>query len=577
MRTVALWLLLAAATSSQGVIGGGGSGLPQSPVPQNPPRDARPIVTTGTGSIRGRVTVGDTGAPIRRATVNLNGGPRTRGVDTDHEGRFEFNNLPAGTYTLMVNAGNHRPGYQSTPFGGSSSSSSPFPRGKPIELADGQRIDNLDVALLRTGVITGRVTDSDGEPAARVQVVAWILRPGSQPTQQMGGMQTDDLGHFRLFGLPPGDYIVRATPQQFGGGPADVESEPTGFAPTYAPGTPVRSDAMRLRVARGAQVSTDIRLLETRLYTISGTVLNAKGEATRNTNVMLARRDDFGGSSFGASVSPAGTFTIRNVPPGDYEVVARYSPPRESAGPVQGPDPGQEFASVKIDVSNGNVDGVVLAMRPSPVVTGQIVFEDETPEGRRPSLSAQSTDRQIFAGSPVVEVKDTTFTIRNIFSPAVIRGSVGGTPGWGLKAVLLHGKDITDHPTTFTAGDSGHLQVVFTGRAPSVEGLVTDDAGKPVIDASVLLFGHDPVTWQPRSSYFRTAPIAKDGKYVMNGLREGRYFAVALPAEIAMGMMNAAQPSAEFLESLSKVATAVTLNAGEKRPVDLRVVRFQEQ
>jgi hypothetical protein len=72
----------------------------------------------------------------------------------------------------------------------------------------------------------------------------------------------------------------------------------------------------------------------------------------------------------------------------------------------------------------------------------------------------------------------------------------------------------------------------------------------------------------------RMGRVMKEGRYTLAVLREGRYYAVAVPPEI---MMTAAQAGAEMLEALSKVATAVTLNAGEKRPVDLTLVRFQEQ
>jgi hypothetical protein len=568
MRAFALWLLLAAATSAQGVIGGQVSGLPQAP-----PRDPGVAPLTGTGSIRGRITAADTGAPLRRALVNLGGPQKMRGTYTDHEGRYEFNDLPPGTYNLFVNPGSHRAGYQSTPYGASPSSFGFNMRPKPIELADGQRIANLDVALLRTGVITGRVTDADGQPAARVQVGAWLIRPGSDPAQTSSA-QTDDLGQFRLFNLMPGDYFIMANPPMGGGGPADIEGEPTGFAPTYAPGTPVRSEATRLRVARGAEVSADIQLFETRVHSISGTVVTSKGDAVGNVSVMLMRSETATGPRAGASVTPAGTFTIRNVPPGEYDLVARYMPPREPGTMIQGPNPDQEYGFVRVDVRMSDLTGVVLATQPGATVAGEIVLEGETAEGRRASLHAQTTERRAFMGPPLLEVKESTFSMRNAFGPVVLRGSVGGAPGWGLKAVLLRGKDITDVPTTFTASDSGHLQVVFTDKAPSVEGVVVDESGKPAAEAAIILFGRDPSTWQPRSSYYRTGRIVKDGRYAINGLREGQYYAVAVPLDVPL---NLGQPSAELLESLSKVATAVTLNAGEKRPVDLTLVRLQQQ
>ncbi|HJR60557.1 MAG TPA: carboxypeptidase-like regulatory domain-containing protein [Vicinamibacterales bacterium] len=566
MCALLLCLLLATdapAGGAQGVIGGGvGS------VPQAPPRDPRAKPATGSGSIAGRVTAADTGDPMRRALVNLNGLQRPRSTYTDFEGRYQFTSLPPGSYNIFVNPGSYRAGYQPTAYGASGTGLGPMTRPKPIELADGQRVDNVDVALQRTGVIAGRVTDAEGGPAARVQVGAWRVLPGTEPSQA-GSAQTDDLGQFRLFNLAPGDYFVMANPPH-GGSQADVEGESVGFAPTYAPGTPVRSEAMRLRVARGAQVSADIRLVETRVYSVSGTIVSSRGEPLSHSSVMLMRAEG-SAPTFGTGVSPAGAFTIHNVPPGAYELVARYAPARAPGTVVDGPEQGQEFASVKIEVGTMDVDGVVLVTRPGATVTGEIVFEDAPREGGRVNLNVQATERRMFMGAPAVEVKENTFTLRNVFTDVVIRGAAGGGPAWGLKAVRLRGKDITDVPTTFTSADSGHLEVVFTAQAPALEGVVTDDAGKPVEDASIVIFGHDPSTWRPQSSYYRRGRVMKGGKFLITGLREGRYYAVAVPPDL---MMNA-QPTTEMLESLSKVATAVTLNQGERRPVDLVLVRLQ--
>jgi hypothetical protein len=567
MAMLLICVLLWSAAGTQGVIGGTVGGLPQVP-----PRDPRAKPATGTGSISGKVTAADTGVPMRRAAVSLNGPAGQRMTYTDADGRYQFTNLPPGTYTLVMSAGMFRAAYQSLGYGVSRPGGPTSLRGRPIELAEGQRVEHIDVALPRSGVITGRVTDGDGLPASRVQVGALMLRLGSEPMQTVGA-QTDDLGQFRLYGLAAGDYIVMANPSMgVQAMPTESDVEPTGFGPTYAPGTPSRADAARIRVAPGTEASIDIRLTETRVYSITGTVMNSQGETGRSMSVMLMRSESNAPSSVGMSVATSGTFTLRNVPPGEYEVIARYSPPRQP-GEAPGPDPNQEFAVVKVDVATSNIDGLALVTKPGATVTGEIVLEDPLPEGIRTNVFAQPTDRRPFVSAPMIDLKGNTFTMRNVFGPLVVRGSVGGGPGWGLKAVLLNGKDITDVPSTFTASDSGHLQVVFTAKAPALEGVVIDESGKPMSDASVIVFGQDPSTWQARSSFLRTMRAITDGKYAINGLREGRYFAVAVPLEVAV---NVAQPSVEFLESLSKVATPVILNAGERRTVDLTIVRIQQ-
>ena len=109
---------------------------------------------------------------------------------------------------------------------------------------------------------------------------------------------------------------------------------------------------------------------------------------------------------------------------------------------------------------------------------------------------------------------------------------------------------------------------MFTLHAPGLEGTVTDDAGKPVEQYTVLAFGDDPATWRPSSSMIRMGRPMKEGKFQLRGLREGRYRVVALPADFIINPMN---PDVELLEQLSKSSTPVVLNAGETRPLELRL------
>ena len=66
----------------------------------------------------------------------------------------------------------------------------------------------------RGSVISGRVLDEFGEPVADAMVnamrSAWTAgRRKLQPTGRSA--QTNDLGQYRIYGLPPGDYYVSAT------------------------------------------------------------------------------------------------------------------------------------------------------------------------------------------------------------------------------------------------------------------------------------------------------------------------------------------------------------------------------
>src|SRR5688572_188708 len=118
--------------------------------PNAPQRDARPTPAAGTGVIAGRVLAADSGLPLRRAVVHLGGNQPGRTVQTDAEGRYSVNKLPAGTYTVMATAGPNRANYLSMSYGATLPHGSTFwlhSTSKSIKLDAGQILENIDVRL----------------------------------------------------------------------------------------------------------------------------------------------------------------------------------------------------------------------------------------------------------------------------------------------------------------------------------------------------------------------------------------------------------------------------------------------
>lgn len=551
--------------------------------PAGQPRDPRAAPAAGTAVIKGRVIAADTGAPFRRAVVQLVGGPRPRAVYTDADGRYTFEGVVAGSYSVSANPGMHRADYRQSSYGVDPSRSTFMAVPSRVRVADGQVLENIDIAIPRTGAVVGRVVDPYGEPAARIQVRLLMVRPGQQPTQSGPGASSDDLGHFRIFGVMPGDYLVVAD-GQFGGSGQEVEGERLGFARTFAPGVYNPEEAARVRVAPGNDASTEIRLLETAVFNIRGSVLNSRGEPIRNAGVSLVGTD-FMSRGFGSGLDQSGNFTIRNVTPGSYELVVDHSPPDARPGPT-GRVQGREMATMRVDVTTADIDGIQLTTSPGATVSGQIVFEEPPPQGVRVQLNLQPAQIRNYGSGPI-EVKDQVFTASDVFGPMLIRGNVlgavsrtaptGGAPPvtWALKAVLLNGKDITDVPTNFTGVQGKDLQVVFTSRAASVEGRVLDDAGQPVRGAMIMVFSTDEEHWTPSSSRIRNGfTPTEEGRFEVRGLRPGRYHVVALQSNGPVGG-GPAGPDREFLKTLKASATEVVLNESETRTIDLRLLRIE--
>src|ERR671915_1546929 len=293
--TAATFLLLALTATSAaqapapGPFGRGG----QAPMPGGrggrlggmPPRD-NAATQTGTAKITGRVVAADTGSPIRRAQININSRDAgfNRSVATDSEGRYELSGLPAGRYRLFVN----KAGFVALEYG----QARPFEAGKPLDITAGQALEKIDFSLPRGSAITGRITDEFGDPITDVLVEAlrYQFVNGERQLVSAGRTaQTDDLGAYRIFGLMPGDYVVRGSMRpNVPPGPRNADTEPTGYPGTYYPGVTDVTQAQTVTAALGQEVSSiAFPLVPARLSRVSGTVMSSSGRPLVGAMVMI--------------------------------------------------------------------------------------------------------------------------------------------------------------------------------------------------------------------------------------------------------------------------------------------------
>ncbi len=171
---------------------------------------ATPAVPPGTATISGAVLTVDGGhQPVRRAVVTLSSAelPIGRASITDDNGRFSFEKLPAGRFTLSAT----KPAFLSASYG----ATRPGRAGVPIGLAAGQRLADLTLLMAHGAAIGGIVRDPKSRSAQGIEVSAYRVLPDGGQAGAPFTSETDDRGMYRIFGLPPGDYIV-ATSIRFG-------------------------------------------------------------------------------------------------------------------------------------------------------------------------------------------------------------------------------------------------------------------------------------------------------------------------------------------------------------------------
>jgi Carboxypeptidase regulatory-like domain len=566
-----------------------GAQPPPGPPGGLPARDSRrPSAQTGSAIVRGRVIAADTGRPLRRARVTLAAaelGRDGRTASTDAEGRYEVGDLPAGGYSLRV----ARSGYLSLQYG----QRRPLEQGKPLQLADKQTLESIDFALPRTSVIRGLILDETNEPAGGVSVIAmrlsyWQGRRRMVPTG--APVQTDDGGEYRISNLSPGTYFVMAQLRDTWTARHDGVTESMGYAPTYFPGTASVPSARRITVGIGEVVGAiDFSLIPGRAATIAGTAVDSLGRPLVNRLVAIVQ--PLVGPGFGmmmgagsATSNADGSFTIRNIPPGQYKLQAQTT--RETQT-IQGTV--LEVATTPITVDGGDLVNLLVRTTMGWMASGRVTAED----GRPPDAPHErfgvagrlvDTDQSPFGGAPPPppppggsgavtdsgRVKDDwTFVVTPIFGAARLRVSV--PDGWRVEAILHDGRDISDAAVEMKSGDElSGVHVIVTSRVTTIAGQVVDKNGAAQADGTVVLFADDADKWSEDSRWVRAVRTDSQGQYQVRGLPPGEYLAVAL--EYAEdGIWN----DPEYLGALRHGARKVTLREGQTSTMALTLERVQ--
>jgi carboxypeptidase family protein len=482
--------------------------------------------TSSDFQINGVLVDSNTGQPIPRARVAI--APVTQRdsfttVITHEDGRFSFENLAPGKYTLTAQAR----GYLLQSFNQHDQFSSSIVVGPELDSS------NLLFRLSPEGAISGVVSDEAGEPVRRAQVMLYLtgLSAGTEATRTRGRMMTNDEGAYHFGHLPPGRYLVAVTARPWyaqnqsigymnvspaggtvGSQPANPQLD-VAYPLTFFPGVTDAGAATPIVLGRGEKAAADITL-----QPVPGVHLRLnqdKSDPERPTRISFEKRV-LDGPPIQISVSVNNgdqqkEQEISGLPPGHYTLRTFF------AG--QG-SPTEAAPSREIDVgSNGEIDNSQAGGYVP--VTAKLQVDAGASIGQAWLQLLNKKSREVFS-ERIGNEGEVTF--RQGLSSGSYEVSLSSSSGIFLKGISAAGASVIGRTIEIRPGNAVRLVVT----AATGQGRVTGTAlrqGQPFAGAMIVLVPADPAHNQV---LFRRDQSDSDGTFTLANVVPGAYTLLAI-------------------------------------------------
>lgn len=391
------------------------------------------------------------------------------------------------------------------------------------------------------------------------------------------------------------------------------------YAPTFFPGVRTLADAQAIDLPRGEdREGISLRLLPVPVVRVSGTITGPADAITGlRLRLLAAGMDALGDGAETATtvIGADGSFTFLNVPAGQYTIVARWvasefiartalplpavdlpmSP--NSLGISTGGSPegagfnyrelnrtvnSSYWGRARVDVGDRDVTGVSIAMQRGVTISGRGAW-DGAPAGGTflkqegitlgIRLQAEPANGDVSLTSPsqyhTGDSNPSTFAIYGLPPGQFFLRTTGLGPR--LKSIVWNGRDMTHQLFDAAEGrDFADVVVTFTDKTITLSGAVLDDRGRPVPDAMVVAFPVERELWTgygfnpPR---LRSAPTASNGTFRHTNLPPGEYFVAAIRSQAGVEWRRA-----QLLDAASRLAARVTLDWGDAKTLDVKLV-----
>ena len=482
--------------------------------------------------VQGMVVDSITGRPLPGVTIQLRGlrGATLLVGDTVADGAFTFRSVPPGEYAIEAMRG----GYISDFFG-----QRPDEYYPPVHRIDpGQTLSGIQIALTPGAVIYGRLVNDRGEVVVNATVEALLTTyiEGQRVLIRAQSATTNDLGEYRLFMLPPGQYRVNVVQTAF-----RAESAPSDNPiPLYFPGTIDPTEVQVIDLQAGEiRGGIDFSSLPTRMRRITGRI---QGSGADPSLAFLSPRNGAAQIRHTANVD-TGEFEFNNVMPGSYTLSARTVDLR---------------ASVPLDVRNADVLNARITLTPGYQIPAHVRIEghpeNDDPEVEKLYFLVRSED-------PIPGLDPETYSplANGDFPMDVLPGDyrleLTQREDFYVKSMKLGDVDVLNSGLHVTGSTDTRLEILIGTNPGSVEGRVEI----PTVGRKITVVLVPDAARRGQRALYKAQAVGASGQFHFDNVPPGDYKLFASQEENGGPWLDP-----EYLRKYEERATPVRVEEGKK-------------
>jgi len=496
------------------------------------------------GIVTGTVVENKSGAPLRKAVVIIRHEQEEgTGASTDALGKFTLRDIDPGTYQVTV----ERDGYVATRES----------ERRVLVVKAGETNSDVKLTMLPTGVISGRVVDSDGDPILGASVQVAPLHKKKNDGSPGYVAATNDLGEYRASGIAPGEYKIAVSYERERGQRQVRMQRPAGAdGRVVTDAYPVTYYPVTVNVTpRSETHGIDVQMIRTHAVRVRGHVTGLSG----SMGVLTIQAIGGPATSLRTSMvkTAEGEFEFPEVLPGKYMLNA--------IGVMLGAE-NRLTASRTLDVGDTDLDDVQITVSPSQTIAGRFI----TPEGRKlpagviVALGCRTPGDNMQAGGFAQVLPDATFNIKNVSAgdyDLLIKSNAAsddlyiGSIRMGNTDALADGVHVEGSPEL--------LEIVLKANGGTAACSVKDDQGSIVPGSHVVLV---PDGARKRQfALYADCKADAEGTCKVTGTAPGDYHLYAFPGDAEVDFLR----DPDFFKPFEDHGKSASFAEGQEQQVEL--------